>query len=326
MARIVFMGSPDFAVPSLRALVAAGHEVATVVTQPDREAGRGRHLLPPAVKRAAQDLGLPVMQPPSLRPPEVVAALGELRPELIVVAAYGQILRPNVLAIPRHGVLNVHASLLPRWRGAAPVAAAIAAGDSVTGVSIMLMDEGLDTGPVLATRETAITDRDTSGSLSDRLAVLGAELLVETVPAWLAGTITPVPQDNERATYAPRLTKEAGRIDWGEPAVTIWRKVRAYTPWPGAFTEYDGEALRILSAWPLAEAATGPPGEVVSLPAGAAEQVPPDLERPAFAVCTGSGLLAPLVVQRAGRRALAAGEFLRGERGFIGRRLGSPPT
>jgi methionyl-tRNA formyltransferase len=322
MARIVFMGSPDFAVPSLRALAAAGHEIVAVVTQPDREGGRGRRLLPPAVKTAALALGLPVLQPPTLRRPEVVAELTALAPDLIVVAAYGQILRPTVLAIPQHGVLNVHASLLPRWRGASPVAAAIAAGDDIAGVSIMLMDEGLDTGPVLAVCETPITARDTGGTLTERLAVLGAELLAETVPRWLAGAITPRPQDDARATYAPRLEKSAGRINWHEPAAVIWRKVRAYTPWPGAYTEYEGEPLRITAAWPLTQTVTGEPGHVVSLPPGAERVVPSDLGRPAFAVITGDGLLAPLTLQRAGRRALPAAEFLRGERGLIGRRLG----
>ena len=322
MARIVFLGSPDFAVPSLRALVDAGQEVAAVVTQPDREAGRGRRLVAPAVKTAAQELGLLVLQPPSLRRPEAVAELAAVRPEVMVVAAYGQILRRAVLDIPPHGVLNVHASLLPRWRGAAPVSAAILAGDPVTGVSIMLLDEGLDTGPVLATRETPIADTDTGGSLTERLAGLGAELLVETLPGWLRGEVTPVPQDDARATYAPRLEKEAGRIDWREPAVTLWRKVRAYTPWPGAFTDYRSEQLRILLAWPLPDGDGGRPGQVVGLPTDATERVPADLGRPAFAVVTGDGLLVPLRLQRAGRRALAANEFARGERGLIGSRFG----
>ena len=322
MARIVFLGSPDFAVPSLDALVAAGHEVAAVVTQPDREAGRGRQLVAPAVKTAAVELGLPVLQPPSLRSPEVVAELRALRPDVIVVAAFGQILRRAVLEIAPHGVLNVHASLLPRWRGASPVTAAIAAGDTVTGVSIMLLDEGLDTGPVLATRETPIADTDTAGLLTERLAKLGAELLVETLPRWLSGAVAPAPQDNALATYAPRLEKEQGRIDWREPAVTIWRKVRAYTPWPGAFTGYHGALLRIQSAWPVECAAPGEPGDVIALPPGVAELVPAELARPAFAVVTGTGLLAPLRLQRAGKQALHAEEFLRGERTLIGSHLG----
>ena len=316
------MGSPDFAVPSLRALVAAGHELAAVVTQPDREAGRGRRMLPPAVKVAARELRLPVLQPPSLRRPDAVAALAELKPDVIVVAAFGQILRRTVLEIPGHGVLNVHASLLPRWRGASPVPAAILAGDRQPGVSIMLLDEGLDTGPVLATRATPIDDLDTGGTLTDRLAALGAELLVETLPRWLAGEITPQPQDESLATYARRLEKEAGRIDWARPAVEIWRLVRAFTPWPGAYTSLGDLQLKFLEAWPLAGFAAEPPGTVVPLPWGAAEQVPAARPRPAFAVTTGDGFLLPLTLQRAGKRAVYAEEFLRGERGLLGRRLG----
>jgi methionyl-tRNA formyltransferase len=322
MARIVFMGSPDFAVPSLRALVAAGHDVEAVVTQPDREAGRGRRLVPPAVKVAAQEMKLPVLQPPSLRRPDAVATLTALQPAVIVVAAFGQILRPNVLGIPPKGVLNVHASLLPRWRGASPVTAAILAGDAQTGVSIMLMDEGLDTGPVLATRATPIDDFDTGGTLTDRLATLGAEVLVATLPAWLAGDLPPRPQDGSIATYAPRLDKESGRIDWSSAAVDIWRQVRAFTPWPGAYTTSGDVMLKLLEAWPLAGFVVEPPGTVVPLPWGAVDAVPATRPRPAFAVATGDGFLLPLTVQRAGKRPVYAEEFLRGERGLLGRRLG----
>ena len=317
------MGSPDFAVPSLRALVDAGHDVAAVVTQPDREAGRGRKLVPPAVKVAAQALGLPVLQPPSLRRPAAVEELAALRPEVMVVAAYGQILRRSVLEIPPHGVLNVHASLLPRWRGASPVTAAILAGDAETGVSIMLLDEGLDTGPVLATRATPIEDSDTGGTLTARLAEMGAALLMVTLPGWLARHVEPQPQDETLATYAPRLEKEAGRIDWSRPAVEIWRQVRAFTPWPGAFTSYAGDLLRIEAAWPLeGSEPSNETGRVVPAPPDARAAVPEALGRPAFAVQTGAGLLLPLRLQRAGRRALSAQEFLNGERGLIGRRLG----
>lgn len=322
MARIVFMGSPEFAVPSLRGLAAAGHEVAAVYTQPDREAGRGRALVPPPVKVAAEALGLRVVQPESLRRAEVVDQLRSTAPAVIVVAAYGQILRPAVLAIPSHGTLNVHASLLPRWRGASPVTAAIRAGDARTGVSIMLLDEGLDTGPVLTMRDTPIRQDDTGGALTECLAQLGAELLVETLPAWLAGEIEPRPQDDEQATYAPRLTKEAGRIDWRQPAEEISRAVRAFAPWPGTFTEYQGEALKVLEAIALGGAADGVPGELVALPAAADGARGTDGPSPAFGVVTGAGLLLPLRVQRAGKRAVTAGEFLRGERGLIGSRLG----
>lgn len=321
MARIIFMGSPDFAVPSLRALAADGHELVAVVTQPDRPGGRGRRPQPPAVKLAAQSLGLPLLQPPSLRSAAVVAELTALRPDLIVVAAYGQILRPVVLNLPPHGVLNVHASLLPRWRGASPVTAAIAAGDTVSGVSIMLLDEGLDTGPVLTMREMPILASDSGGALTDRLAEIGATLLVRTLPRWLAGAITPAPQDDAAATYAPKLEKSAGEIDWREPAAVIERELRAYTPWPGAFSALDGAPVRFLAALALAGSSDAPPGVIVALPTGVAASGAID-RRAAFAVSTGVGLLAPLMLQKAGKRPLAADEFSRGERALIGRRFG----
>jgi methionyl-tRNA formyltransferase len=322
MTRIVFMGSPDFAVPSLYALVEAGHDVVGVITQPDREAGRGRKLAPPAVKIAAQELGMPVLQPRSLRRPEAVEKLAALRPDVIVVAAFGQILRRNVLDIPAHGVLNVHASLLPRWRGASPVTAAILAGDEQTGVSIMVLDEGLDTGPVLTMRSTPIEDGDTGGTLTARLATMGAALLVETIPDWIEGRIEPRAQDESGATYAPRIDKESGRIDWSQPAVRVWRQVRAFNPWPGAFTAYGAGQLKVEEAWPLTGFAAEPPGTVVPLPWGAAERVPAERPRPAFGVVTGDGFLLPLRVQRSGKRAMYAEEFARGERGLIGSRLG----
>jgi methionyl-tRNA formyltransferase len=322
MTRIVFMGSPDFAVPSLHALVEAGYDVVGVVTQPDREAGRGRKVVPPAVKLAAQELRLPVLQPHSLRRMEAVDAMAALRPELIVVAAFGQILRRNVLDLPARGVLNVHASLLPRWRGASPVTAAILAGDAQAGVSVMLLDEGLDTGPVLTMQSTQIEDGDTGGSLTERLAEMGARLLVETVPGWIDGSIEATPQDGTHATYAPRIDKESGRIDWTEPAMQIWRQVRAYNPWPGAFTVYGASQLKVEEAWPLTGYAVERPGTVVSLPWGAAERVPAERPRPAFAVVTGDGFLLPLRVQRAGKRSMYAEEFFRGERALAGSRLG----
>ncbi|MFW6164513.1 MAG: methionyl-tRNA formyltransferase [Planctomycetota bacterium] len=238
MARIVFMGTPDFAVPSLTALHDA-HHVVGVVTQPDRPAGRGRDLHQSAVKRAAVERGLPVFQPPSLRTPEAVARLAEWKPEVIVVAAFGQILTEEVLELPPYGCLNVHASLLPRWRGAAPVAAAILAGDEVTGVTIMKMDAGLDTGPILAQRREPIRADDTRTALTQRLSLLGAELLAETLPAYLAGELVPQPQDDE-ATLAERLRKADGRLDWSRPALVLDRKIRAFTPWPGTFTFWQG--------------------------------------------------------------------------------------
>lgn len=322
MARIVFMGSPDFAIPTLQRLMADGHEIAGVYTQPDREAGRGRALTPPPVKVLAQEHGLPLFQPPSLRREAAVEELRALAPEVIVVAAFGQLLRRPVLEIPPYGVLNVHASLLPRWRGAAPVQAAILAGDAETGVTIMLIDEGLDTGPMLACRTTWISDYDTGGTLTERLAELGAELMAETLPRWLAGEITPRPQDDARATYAPRVEKDAGRLDWTLSCVDLWRRVRAYNPWPGAFTTLHGDLLRIHEAWPLPGVGGEEPGTVLPLPPGVAERVPAERPRPAFAVQAGDGLLLPLRVQKAGKRALYAEEFVRGERGLLGTTLG----
>ena len=323
MTRVVFMGSPDFALPSLRRLLGDGYEVVGVYTQPDREAGRGRALTPPPVKQLALEAGLPVFQPPGLRREAAVEEVRELRPDVIVVAAFGQLLRRPVLDIPPFGVLNVHASLLPRWRGAAPVQAAILAGDAETGVTIMRIDEGLDTGALLSRRATSISPYDTGGALTDRLAELGADLLAETLPRWLAGAITPEPQDAERATYAPRLDKDAGRLDWTRPAADLWRQVRAYTPWPGAFTALHGQPLRLHECWPLAGGGEAPAGTVVALPAGLAAAVPVERPRAAFAIQTGDGLLAPLKLQRAGKRALFAEEFLRGERGLLGARLGA---
>ena len=322
MARVVFMGSPDFAVPPLERLIADGHEIAGVYTQPDREAGRGRTLTPPAVKVAAEARGLPVFQPPSLRREAAVAALRALQPDVIVVAAFGQILRRPVLDLPPYGVLNVHASLLPRWRGASPVQAAILTGDAETGVAIMQLDEGMDTGPVLARRATPIADSDTAGALTERLAHLGAGLLAETLPAWLEGTITPEDQDASLATYAPRVEKDAGRLDWSLPAIDLWRRVRAFNPWPGAFTMLRDDLLRLHEAWPVAVALDAQPGSVVALTPEITALAPPERPRPAFAVQTGDGVLLPLKLQRAGKRALFAEEFVRGERGFIGLCLG----
>lgn len=312
--RVVFMGSPEFALPSLRRLLDASYEVAGVVTQPDRESGRGRKLTPPPVKTLALERGLPVLQPPRLRRPEAIEQVAALRPDLIVVAAYGQILPPAVLAIPAHGCVNVHASLLPRWRGAAPVVAAILAGDTTTGVSIMQIDEGLDTGPVLTTRPVAIAGDDTAGTLTERLAHEGADLLVETLPPYLNGLLATKPQDDTLATYAPPVRKDNARLDLTLPARDLWLRVRAYHPWPVARAYYKGEPLFVHRARPLATEtpAAPPPGTVIALT---------DADAP-VGVVTGDGVLALLEVQRPGRRPLPAAEFVRGERDFIGSVLG----
>ncbi|HEV8574909.1 MAG TPA: methionyl-tRNA formyltransferase [Dehalococcoidia bacterium] len=321
---VVFIGTPAFAVPSLRALVRAGHEVAAVITQPDRPAGRRRTLTPPPVKVAALELGLPVLQPASLRNSDTLTELHALFAEVFVVAAYGQILRQVVLDIPPRGVVNVHPSLLPRWRGASPIPAAILAGDDITGVTIMLMDAGMDSGPILTQVDASIDDTDSAGSLAARLSELGAELLVETLNRWLAGEIEPQAQDASRATTCPLIRKVDGAIDWGLTAKDIWRGVRAYNPWPGAFTTLDGELVHIWQAWPLDATADVVPGAVFGLDEGKSDLPAEIRDQGAFAVQTGDGILAPLEVQRAGRRALSAAEFLRGMPELVGRRFVSP--
>ena len=322
---IVFLGTPDFAVPSLQRLVADGYRIAAAVTQPDRPAGRNRLPRASAVKIAAQGLRLPVLQPPSLRDPDFVEGLRRLAPEVMVVAAYGEILRQNVLEIPTRGVLNVHPSLLPRWRGATPIPAAILAGDERTGISIMLMDPGMDSGPLLAQTEVAIGDEDTTLSLSEWLASAGADLLARTLPHWLSGALSPKPQNDELATLCPLLRKEDGVIDWGVPATEIWRRVRAYNPWPGAYSELDGELLHIWRAWPLAANLMATTATISELPKPLLTELPDESrDSAAFAVQTGSGLLVPLELQRAGRRRVSAAEFSRGLRGLAGRHLNSP--
>src|SRR5690349_7014116 len=244
MTRVVFMGSPDFSLPTLQVLAAA-YEVIGVVTQPDRASGRGRELKPPPVKLLAQELSIPVIQPEKLRQPEAMEQLRVWGPDLVVVAAFGQILKKDVLYLPRFGCINVHASLLPRWRGAAPINAAILHGDEETGVTIMKMDVGLDTGPILTQRSISLTRGDTAGSVFEKLSHLGADLLIETLPDYLSGKIEPLPQPEEGMTYAPMLKKEAGQLDFTHPAEELERRIRAFNPWPGAFMAFDGTLLKI---------------------------------------------------------------------------------
>jgi len=238
------MGSPDFAVPTLRVL-AAHYEMVGVVTQPDRESGRGHALKSPPIKMLADELGLNVIQPEKLRAPEAMNQLRIWNPDLIVVAAFGQILKPDVLALPPQGCINVHASLLPRWRGAAPIQAAILAGDVETGVTIMNMDQGVDTGAIINQRAIKIERDDTSGSLSEKLSHLGADLLIETLSRYLSGRLQPQPQNEAQATYAPMLKKEHGFLDFTKPVEELVRCVRAYNPWPGAYFEWNGGMLKI---------------------------------------------------------------------------------
>jgi methionyl-tRNA formyltransferase len=244
--RTLFMGSPDFALPTLKALY-DHYDVVGVVTQPDRPAGRGRKLHPPDVKVLAESLGLPLIQPASLRDPAALQKIRDWSPDVIVVAAFGQILREAVLTLPPHGCINVHASLLPRWRGAAPVQAAVLH-DDITGVTIMQMDKGLDTGPILSQRSVPIPEDMTAGELFDHLAQLGADLLIDTLPDYLQGAIVPQAQDESAATYAPRLQKSDGLLDFTQPARFLARQVRAYHPWPGTYQFYEGTRLKVFAA------------------------------------------------------------------------------
>jgi methionyl-tRNA formyltransferase len=304
------MGTPAFAVPSLVELC-GDHHVVGVVTQPDRRAGRGRRLVVSPVKEVALERDLDVFQPDSLRAPAAVQHLAQWQPDVIVVAAFGQILSAEVLSLPPHGSLNVHASLLPLYRGAAPIPAAILAGDLGTGVTIMRMDEGLDTGPILAQTELAILPDDTTATLTATLAVIGAQLLVETLPGWLAGDVPEEPQDPFLATYCRQLEKADGRLDWSQPALRLDRQVRACDPWPGTYTTWQGQRLKVLRVRPMpAWVGEGQPGQVVA-------------HQDAFGVVTGHGLLEVLEVQLAGKKPMAASLFARGQRDLMGSTLGN---
>ncbi len=308
--RVLFYGSPDFAVPTLRALIESPYRPVAVVTQPDARAGRGRSLRPPPVKELAAEHGIPALQPSRLRDGAAIAQIASLKPDLQIVAAYGQIIPVEILDLPKHGTLNVHASLLPRWRGASPISAAILHGDEETGVTIMLVDETEDTGDILRQRATAVGPSEHAGELSDRLAGMGAELLLETIPDWLQGSISPVPQDSALATRARRVKKQQGRIDWASDAAQIARHVRAYTPWPAAATTLGKSAIRITEAVEMEVESSDEPGTIL----GDGETID---------VATGSGVLAVNRLQRAGKRELSAEEFSRGTRDLVGQRFGS---
>lgn len=314
LTRIIFMGTPDFAVPTLRSLCEQAPqrnwEVVAVVTQPDRPAGRGKKVVASPVKQYALTQGLPLLQPVSLRKdPAAVDALRALAPDLFVVAAYGQILRKEVLALPTHGPINVHASLLPAYRGASPITAALLDGLSETGISIMLMDEGMDTGPVLAQARTPIAADETAATLGERLATMGAHLLAETLPRWLAGQLTPTPQSvlPGEPSLCRLIRKEAGQIDWTQPAVVIERMTRAYAPWPSAYTTWRGETFKIWQAAVVNGQAA--PGLVVQTATGPA-------------IGTGAGLLQLVTVQPAGKRQMDMRSFLNGAPEFVGSQLG----
>ncbi len=318
--RVVFMGTPEFAVTPLEQLVDNGYQVAAVYTQPDRAAGRGRSLVAPPLKKAALARGLPVVQPANMKRGPVAEELAGLQPDVIVVAAFGQILPRPVLNIPPLGCVNIHPSLLPRYRGTAPVPEAILNGDTFTGVSIMLMDPGMDTGPVLSRAQIPIAPADIAGTLMSKLSLIGAQTLLDVLPRLARGELVSQPQNDAEATHTSLIQKDAGEIDWYLPAVDIWRRVRAFQPWPGCYTTWQGRQLKVLEVEPLGTAVplgtevTSPEedsqeaGRVVALKGRAA----------AFGVITGDGILGVVRVQMEGKRVMSAAEFLHGQRDFIG--------
>ena len=308
--RTVFMGTPEFALPTLDGLMESGVDLCAVFTQPDRPKGRGKKLSPPPVKALAAERGIPVLQPIKLRDAAAVASLRELAPDLIVVVAYGQILPKEVLEIPRFGCINVHASLLPRYRGAAPINKAVIDGETETGVTTMLMDVGLDTGDMLVKRATAIAPEETAGQLQNRLARLGRDAMEETLRRLCAGTLSAEPQDERLSSYAPMLKKEDGRIDWTQSAQAIHNQVRGLDPWPGAYTTLEGEVLKIADTRPELNDG-GAPGTVLS--AG------PEGVR----IACGEGVLRVGTLQLPGKKRLSAADFLRGKTLPTGLRLES---
>lgn len=301
--RIVFMGTPEFAVPSLEAVLQGGHEVELVVTQPDRPKGRKKTLTPPPVKEAALLRGLPVAQPERLRGSETVDRIAELKPDLIVTAAYGQILPKAVLDAPRLGCINVHGSLLPQYRGGAPIQRAIMNGETKTGVTIMYMAAGLDTGDMISVVEVPIADDDTSGTLFAKLTDAGAKLLAETLPSIEAQTAIATPQNNDEATYAPNLNRDDERIDWSRPARAIYNQVRGLSPMAGGFTIWNGEPFKVWGCAPVKRgSAAAAPGTVLA----ASDE--------GIAVQTGDDALLLTVIQPAGKKAMDAAEWLKGAR------------
>lgn len=307
--RVVYMGTPAYAVTPLARLMESGHNVVGVVTQPDRPAGRGRGLLPPPVKVYAESQRLRVLQPATLRDTSAQSDLISLEPEVIVIAAYGLILPRAVVEAPPLGCVNIHPSLLPRHRGPSPVAFTILEGDDLAGVSLMLLDRGTDSGPILAQEERPSLPEDTTGALTDELFRRGAEMLGRVLPTYGRGEITPAPQDDSLATYARKLTKEDGAIRWELPAVELWRQVRAFTPWPGSYTRWRGDLLKVVEAVPIPEKSDVAPGAVLKLPSGGPASV---------GVATGDGVLGLVRVQREGRRVVDAGEFMQGHADFVG--------
>jgi methionyl-tRNA formyltransferase len=312
--RIVFMGTPEFAVPSLEALLASEDQVVGVVTQPDRPKGRGQELTPPPIKLVAQRAGIPFLQPLKIRTPDFLDALAAWKPDLIAVTAFGRILHAPILNLPPMGCVNVHGSLLPKYRGAAPVQWAVINGETETGITTMLMDEGMDTGAMLLQERIPILPEDTSGTVAPRLAELGGRLLVETIRRLKAGTITPRAQDHTQATMAPLLKKEDGVVDWTGSAQSIANRIRGLSPWPGAYTFHGQERWNIWRALAVQESVQSQPGTILS---GAKQSLK---------VATGSGVLEILDIQTANSKRMSVGQFLAGHRIDPGAQLGAAPS
>jgi methionyl-tRNA formyltransferase len=312
-ATVVFMGTPQFAVPILQALLRGPYQVNAVYSQEPKPSGRGRkpHLSP--VAEVAHREGLRVVYPGTFASAEARADLASFQPDVVVVAAFGRILPKEILSVPKCGCLNLHPSLLPRHRGPSPVAGAILAGDRVTGVTIMLMDEGMDTGPIVAQEETEIGPGENAGQLTMRLSKLGAELLAWAMPRWLDGKLKTTPQDETKASYSTVIWSTDGELDWRLSAEELWRRVRAFTPWPGCYTLWKGKRLKITAALPLEGCAAEEVGKVVGLPRSSPAEA---------GVLTGSGILGLCRVQLEGKREMAVAEFLRGQQGLVGARLG----
>lgn len=306
MAKIVFMGTPDFAVPTLNALI-EHHDVIGVVTQPDRPAGRKNQIKQSPIKEVALTAGIPVFQPKRIRNPEAIEELKQWDADFYIVAAFGQILPQTVLDMPKYAPINVHASLLPRWRGAAPIQAAIREGDDETGITIMIIDAGLDTGPMLTKRVIPIESDETAQTLHDKLAAIGGDLLLETLPKFLSGEVQPQPQNETLVTYARQIKKEDGEIDWSQPAVNIERLVRAFTPWPGTFTSWNDKQLKIHSG--INGSGTAPQGQVID-------------KNGQIAIGTGDGLYYPDQVQLSGKKRMSIIDFANGYSDFVGATLG----
>jgi methionyl-tRNA formyltransferase len=309
--RTVFMGTPQFAVVILESLLQNSYQILAVYTQPDKAAGRGRPVVSSPVKKLALERQIAIIQPETFESSEIVDRLASFQPELIVVTAFGFVLPLKVLSLPKFACLNVHPSLLPRHRGPSPVANSILCGDELTGVTIMLMDAGLDTGPILAQEKVGISFADTTGSLGAKLADVGARLLLQTLPGWVGGDLKPQAQDESQATYSKLITGKDAEIDWRLSALELWRMVKAYNPWPGCYSLCQGKRLKIHEAVPLGDGKNGEIGKVIAL-----------AEHPEIGVITKKGILGLCQIQLEGKREMQASEFVRGKRDFIGCVLG----